>query len=352
MAVSIFFPHRPMNITKNIPLKSLLLALMIMSAFGAADAFAALPSHKAVKTGQAKVAPKKTKPATEKKRAAAVDDKEDDIVIDSIRPGDGLPYVVTADGDTVMLTVVPEERHGKLTEEDFQEVARELDVESAAIKAIVEIEAGRSHQGLWGDEEMPVINFDLNMFRKMARRNGVNLSKYRKSHPVVFARPNSARYGGHMAAQTERLKSAMTIHKLSAIQGTFWGMFQIGGFNWKKCGTESAYEFARLMSRSERDQLELFANFIRNSNLLTALRNKDWRAFAAGYNGPGYARRGYHTRMAAAYAKHVAAEKKAAKEKASTEKSTAETSAKEKHTDRKAIVKKTPIKKTSAKKGH
>ena len=35
----------------------------------------------------------------------------------------------------------------KLTEEDFEEVAQRLGVEVAAIKAVVEIEAGHSHEG-------------------------------------------------------------------------------------------------------------------------------------------------------------------------------------------------------------
>lgn len=259
------------------------------------------------------------KPNTSAKTAVTLADA--DTPADSIRIGDNHNYIVTASGDTVMLSVAPEDRHGPLTEEDFREVARELGVESAAIKAVVEIEAGTSHLGFWNDS-LPVINFDLTMFRKMARRNGVNLSKYRKSHAVVFARPNVARYGSLIAAQTARLNSAMSIHRLSAIQGTFWGMFQIGGFNWKKCGADSPEQFVRLMSRSERDQLELFAAFVRNGNLVTALKNKNWRAFASVYNGPGYARRGYHTRMAAAYAKHLAAEKAARKEAAAADKNT------------------------------
>ena len=96
----------------------------------------------------------------------------------------------------------------------------------------------------------------------------------------------------------------MSINPHAAIEGTFWGMFQIGGFNWKKCGAASPEEFVRLMSRSERDQLELFAEFIVNSGLLSSLKAKNWRKFAAGYNGPSYASRGYHTRLAKAYAAH------------------------------------------------
>ena len=214
-------------------------------------------------------------------------------------------YVIVG-GDTVPVSFLPSPeslRHGRLTERDFEEVAEELGVEVAAIKAVTEIEAGRTHDGFWS-EGKPLINFDLGVYRSRAAKRGISLGKYAQSHSVIFNRPNTARYGSQQAAQQARLDAAMSIDSISAIEGTFWGMFQIGGFNYSRCGASSHAEFVRLMSRSERDQLELFANFIRNAGLLPALRNKDWRTFARGYNGPGYAARGYHTRMASSYARH------------------------------------------------
>ena len=193
----------------------------------------------------------------------------------------------------------------RLTDEDFREVAEELGVEVAAIKAVVEIEAGTKHEGFWANGK-PIINFDLSMFRKFAARNKINLSRYQRSHAVVFAKPNRARYGSYQAAQQARLDAARTIDDKTAIEGTFWGMFQLGGFNWKVCGTSSPDEFVRLMSRSERDQLELFAEFMRETGMLPLLKAKNWSAFARRFNGPTYARRGYHTRLARAYAKHKA----------------------------------------------
>lgn len=202
---------------------------------------------------------------------------------------------------------VPEEII-RLTEDDYREVAEMLGVETAAIKAVVDIEAGKQHQGFFAPGK-PLVNFDLSMFRQHARRNGINLSRYSRTHAVVFSSPNSRRYGSTQAAQQERLRTARTIDNKTAVQGTFWGMFQIGGFNWKLCGCESIDEFVERMSRSERDQLELFAAFIKNSGLLPALKNKNWAAFARRYNGASYASRGYHTRMAAAYARHKKLEK-------------------------------------------
>ena len=224
--------------------------------------------------------------------------------------GIGHNYVVVG-GDTLSVSFLPTDeslRHGRLSEHDFEEVAAELGVEVAAIKAVTDIEAGRTHEGFWS-EGKPLINFDLGVYRARAARRGVNLKKYARSHSVIFNRPNTARYGSQQAAQQARLDAAMSIDSVSAIEGSFWGMFQIGGFNYARCGAKNHSEFVRLMSRSERDQLELFAAFIRNAGLLPALQRKDWRAFARGYNGPSYASRGYHTRLASSYAKHAKKQK-------------------------------------------
>lgn len=226
------------------------------------------------------------------------------IVLLAIAAGAVTPPDSTAvtDSTAVKAAIMPTEII-RLTDEDYAAVAEELGIEVATMKAVVEIEAGKSHQGFY-KPGMPIINFDLTMFRRMATKRGVNLTKYHKSHPTVFARPNVRKHGSHQGAQHARLTEAMKINTPLAIEGTFWGMFQIGGFNWKKCGAASIEEFAERMSRSEREQLELFARFIENSGLLKHLQNKNWRAFARGYNGASYARRGYHTRLAAAYAKH------------------------------------------------
>ena len=58
------------------------------------------------------------------------------------------------------------------------------------------------------------------------------------------------------------------------------------------------------MAYSELEQLELFAAFVVNTGMLADLKSKNWRGFARKYNGASYARRGYHTRMAAAYSKY------------------------------------------------
>lgn len=122
----------------------------------------------------------------------------------------------------VMDTIPLPEVQTRLTEKDYEEVAKELGADVAAIKAVVEIEAGKSHNGFWS-EDHPVINFDLSMYRQAAKRFGVDLKKARKKSPVIFNKPDTRKYGSQQAAQQARLDAAMAINKDAAIEGTFWG---------------------------------------------------------------------------------------------------------------------------------
>lgn len=190
-----------------------------------------------------------------------------------------------------------------LSEEDYADAAQKLGIEVAALKAVVEVEAGRD-QGGFVEPGMPIINFDLRQFRRLAVKHKVNLTRYRKSHAIVFNPPNAKAHGGHQYAQHARLAKASEIDRKTAVYATYWGMFQIGGANWHLCGAGSYEEFVDLMSRSERDQLELFATFIEKCGYTKYLRDKQWAAFARRYNGPGYRRYNYDTRMAAAYKRY------------------------------------------------
>lgn len=185
-------------------------------------------------------------------------------------------------------------RYSGLTDEDFRLVADELGVEIEAMKAVVLIEAGKQMKGFWAPG-VPVVNFDRSMYNRFRGRVA------NKSGDKQAKVPSGLK--GYALSEWTQLVRARKSNRDAADMGTFWGMFQIGGFNYRMCGCDSVAEMVRLMSSSELEQLELFAAFITNGGMLQALRDKNWAAFARRFNGPGYARRGYHTRMAAAYAK-------------------------------------------------
>lgn len=209
----------------------------------------------------------------------------------------------TPDNDFFLIPTIPQrfidEANGNvivpLNDADYRDAAQRLGVEVAAIKAVVEIETGRQHSGFFAPRK-PIIYFDAKIFQRNCQQKGIFI-------------PESAGhiYSGHGANQElahQRFSAASSIDSITAFESTFWGMFQIGGFNWKLCGADNIHDFVEKMCYSERTQLELFTNFLTNTGLIKFLRDKNWSAFARYYNGPKYARWGYHTRMARAYKKH------------------------------------------------
>lgn len=217
-----------------------------------------------------------------------------------IMPADSV-QVTLPDSDSVQVSAA--DRYVRLTERDYRRVADELGIEVATIKAVSDVEAGKSHIGFF-EPGKPVINFDRAVFARRLRRAGINVTKARGSHPAAFAKIDVRKYGSYGKAQYARLESGAEISDVIAKESTFWGMFQIGGFNWRKCDVKSVDEFVELMSQSEAMQLELFARFIRSNGMVKYLKAKNWRAFARAYNGGSYAKKGYHRRLAAAYGKY------------------------------------------------
>ena len=76
------------------------------------------------------------------------------------------------------------------------------------------------------------------------------------------------------------------------------GMFQIMGFHWERLGYKSAVDFVLTLSKGEPEQLEAFVRFIEtDARLLNAIRTGDWALFAEVYNGPGYKKNNYDTKI-------------------------------------------------------
>ena len=98
----------------------------------------------------------------------------------------------------------------------------------------------------------------------------------------------------------------MLIDPSAALRSASWGLFQILGLHADMLGYLSVQDFVVAMTRAERDQLDAFGRFIsvtryRGKPLLAWLQAHEWASFAAGYNGPGYARNRYDSKLAQAY---------------------------------------------------
>lgn len=100
-----------------------------------------------------------------------------------------------------------------------------------------------------------------------------------------------------------RLIKAMKINADAALRSCSWGLGQIMGFNCLLAGYATALDMVEDFRDDEETHLRAMVNFIASSHLDDELRAHDWSGFARGYNGSGFERHGYHTKLAAAFAK-------------------------------------------------
>lgn len=180
----------------------------------------------------------------------------------------------------------------------YQRAALALNIEVAALKAVVEVEASGSG---FDKQGRPKMLFEPHQFwrhlgpgakRDRAENEGLAYAKWR-SGPGVYPKDSYP-----------RMQSAMEIDREAALKSASWGLPQLMGSNHADGGFVSANSMIIGFCESEEHQLTAMLSFIRKNGLDRALRDKNWHAFARGYNGAGYAKHGYHTRLAAAYARH------------------------------------------------
>lgn len=100
-----------------------------------------------------------------------------------------------------------------------------------------------------------------------------------------------------------RLMQAIELDKNAALNSASWGLGQIMGFNCKSAGYRTAEAMVEAFLGDEETHLEAMVQFIISEGLDDELRRHDWRGFARGYNGAGYAKNGYHTKLERAYFK-------------------------------------------------
>lgn len=190
-----------------------------------------------------------------------------------------------------------------LTEADFTLVARLLDVETAALKAVKEVESGRN--GGFLPSGRPVILFEGHIFWSQLKKRGVNPEAYVKGNEnILYPKWDKSHYKGG-EAEHERLNQARLINHEAADASASWGLFQIMGFNYAACGEKTVAEFVCMMCKSELHQLLLSARFIKSGGMLSALQQKNWAEFAKRYNGPAYAQNQYDIKLKTAYGKYV-----------------------------------------------
>ena len=196
-----------------------------------------------------------------------------------------------------LVVTIPEGHEQKsLNADAYQAAAKEFDLEPAAIRAVVAIEAAGS--GFLLKEKTPArpkILFEAHHFYKNTK---VAVSKVRPD--LATRRWNPKLYKGG-SAEWNRLLDAMQFDPEAALLSASWGWGQVMGSNYKVSGCNSVQQMVVEAHKGEFEQLRHMLNFVKNNGLIPAMKSKDWAKFARGYNGPAYKKNNYDQKLAAAY---------------------------------------------------
>ena len=185
-------------------------------------------------------------------------------------------------------------RAERLTDYDLPEIGALIGVGEDELHAVIEVETAG---GGFDAKGRPRMLFEPHVFWRelpAAKRKGAERAGL--AYPAWGAKP-------YPKDSYARLTMAMLLDPVAALRSASWGLGQIMGFNHKAAGYDTAQAMVAAFMDSEAAQLEAMVRFIQSEGLDDELRRRDWSAFARGYNGAGYAKHGYHTRLATAFAK-------------------------------------------------
>lgn len=181
-----------------------------------------------------------------------------------------------------------------LTDADFEWAAAELGVPVGHVRGVTEVETPR---GSFDDQGRPTILYERHKFRNHTG------GRFSAAHPEL-----SGPQGGYgpYSAQYGKLARACALDPGAAFLACSWGAFQVLGENAVALGYPSALAMALEMVAGERAHLDSFVRFVRVNGLvdkLRACRPGDAAScipFVERYNGPGFRRNAYHSKLAAA----------------------------------------------------
>jgi hypothetical protein len=192
----------------------------------------------------------------------------------------------------------------QLEDRDLPRIAAAIGCGEDEVHMLMDVEAAGDG---FDDQKRPKMLFEPNIFyrelgpgakRDRAVKEGLAYPSWKKGYPKD---------------SYPRLLKAMAIDEAAALRSASWGASQILGDNFKLAGYASIYDLVNGFCDDEDDHIEAMIAFVKSTNIdddlrrLAALKRPttpdDCRIIAKTYNGSGYEKNGYHTKMAAAHNK-------------------------------------------------
>jgi hypothetical protein len=195
-----------------------------------------------------------------------------------------------------------------LKEQDILDVAKELDVEVAVVKAVNEVES--SGRGYLVDGRVKIL-FEGHVFWEQLNQRKIDPAPLAKNNENVLYEKWTKKFYVGGKGEYARLDQAIKIMDDSrvteaAYASASWGLFQIMGYHYKSLGYTEIMQFVGEMKESEGHQLQIFSKYVQVNKLTKFLKNKQWPEFASRYNGEGYKLNKYDEKLEKAYRKYKA----------------------------------------------
>ena len=182
----------------------------------------------------------------------------------------------------------------RLEDHDIPRIGHRIGVGEDEIHAFMEVEAAGSG---FDSQGRPKMLFEPHVFYR-------NLSG-EKRQAAVDAGLAYPRWGEQSYPRDSypRLLQAMEIDQTAALKSASWGLGQILGQNHTMAGYDTVEDMVSAFMEDEENHLDAMVSFIIAAGIDDDIRAHRWETVARVYNGPGYAKHGYHTRLAQAFAK-------------------------------------------------
>jgi hypothetical protein len=170
-----------------------------------------------------------------------------------------------------------------IAESQYAAIAKELNCEVAAIKAIVKNET--KNEAFFANG-LPSILFERHIFYE-------NTKPTKGSHPFAkfpdICKPSVGGWGASGIFQYERLIKAAKLDKNAALRSCSWGAFQVIADPYEILGYDNPSQIANECMASMDGQIKLFIGFMKMKDkevsIIKHIKNKDWEKVASAYNG-------------------------------------------------------------------
>lgn len=190
----------------------------------------------------------------------------------------------------------------RLKDRDLPRIGSAIGVGEDILHAVMDVEAPKSG---FDDQGRPRILFEPHIFYRELGPGGKRDEAVRQGLAYASWKPGAY---GKESEQYGKLDRAVAIDRNAAIRSCSWGRGQIMGFNHALVGYVSASAMVDAFMASEANQVEAIVTFMASKRLDSHLRKidalkrpstpDDWEPVALGYNGAGYKKNGYHTKLA------------------------------------------------------